>query len=632
MVGQLIRLITCSPIKSHSGETYIGKTIQVPSRKRPRVYEYQPVIGRGFRLLILDPGQLDDALSASLIHASLDDLPRLEYETISYAWGDANLRSRLQIDNAILDIPTSASAVLHQVRHKHKPRMLWIDAVCINQADVEERQQQVAYMRHIYTNSSINLIYLGQSDSQTAAALKTVGTILADLTSQVQSYSKLQGLLYNSDGSPATVGGHSQASPYDNEALQSLYDRPWFSRLWVIQEAALAPRNVCLWGEYQLPLFNLLRAAVWYRYKNYRFEIIRDKSFVKAARFYDAVYYGATSRPFSDSREQRSLASYLDLSRHFESSVASDKVFAMLGLLDSRSKVDDFWALLTPDYHKPASMVFRDAYRAALMQDQMLQRPLSLSIVHHWDQSDVNGNELPSWTPDLRRKGDRTHEPYDFNPRFNACPDSPGFRQHDISPIPSNTLILRGTTIDDVVFVGPVLSFGSTWLQDLEFVELSAEVALVEALENEESEGTRRFARTLVAGVDAQQSRQTPADAATAFFRWYSWLRSVLMLDNCVTSPDTMTQDFASALSQACHMRRLFRTRRGYLGLGPKVMQVGDQAVLIYGSHVFSILRPMPDTQQHCFVGQGYVDGMMEGEILARCDINTRNHQVFYLR
>jgi hypothetical protein len=389
MIEQLIRAMTCSPKNDHFGKTYADDDTDAPICRKLQTYDYPPVTSRDFRLLVLHSGQFDDASSATLVHSSLDDLRNSTYETVSYVRGDASLKAQLLVDNAILEIPASASTVLRQVRYKDKTRRPWIDAVCINQADLEERQQQVSYMRYIYTNSSRNIIYLGHSDSYTEAALETIGAILADLASQVQSYSKLQGLLYNSDGSPATESGHSKASLYDNEALQSLYDRRWFTRSWVVQEAALAPKNVCLWGEYQLPLFNLLRAAVWYRYKNYRFEIIRDKSFVKAARFYDAVYYGATSRPFSSSRAQRGLASYLDLSRHFESSVASDKVFAMLGLLDDRIKHDDFWALLSPDYHKPTGLVFRDAFRAALLQDQMMQRPLLLNVVYHWSEQDV---------------------------------------------------------------------------------------------------------------------------------------------------------------------------------------------------------------------------------------------------
>lgn len=627
MIARCLKALTCGSTDGHSEETYTDKTTYVPSRRQLRAYEYRPATKREFRILVLDSGQLDDTVSATIVHSSLDDLPHLKYETISYAWGDASLRAHMLINNAVLEIPATAGAVLRQVRHKNKPRRLWIDAVCINQADLKERQQQVEYMRYIYTHSSRNIIYLGQSDNHTEVALKTVSAILADLTSQVQSYSKLQDLLYNQDGSPAIESGHSKASPYDNEALQSLYDRPWFSRLWVVQEAALAPRNVCLWGGYELPLFNLLRAAVWYRYKNYRFEIIRDKSFVKAARFYDAVYYGATSRPFSGSREQRSLASYLDLSRHFESSVDSDKVFAMLGLLDNTTKHDDFWVLLTPDYHKPPAMVFGDAFRAALLQDQTLQRPLSLNIVHHWDPVEFESSDLPSWVPDLRRKGDRTQEAYDLSPYLNARLGAQKYQQHDISPIPSNTLVLNGIFLDDVVAVGPTRSFGSTWLQDLEFVELSAAVAQVEDLDDENSHTTATFARTLVAGVDVLQQPQTTTSAAKAFVERYAWLRSILMLDSRRADADVATQDLASAFSKACHMRRLFRTRRGFLGLGPKVMRVGDQAVALCGCQTISILRPLSDETCYNYVGQSYVDGVVEDGVL----MMSKDHRVFKL-
>jgi hypothetical protein len=73
------------------------------------------VTNREFRLLVLHSGQFDDALSATLVRSSLDDLRGLAYETVSYVWGDANLKVQLLVENAILEIPASASAVLRQV-------------------------------------------------------------------------------------------------------------------------------------------------------------------------------------------------------------------------------------------------------------------------------------------------------------------------------------------------------------------------------------------------------------------------------------------------------------------------------------------------------------------------------------
>jgi hypothetical protein len=261
----------------------------------------------------------------------------------------------------------------------------------------------------------------------------------------------------------------------------------------------------------------------------------------------------------------------------------------------------------------------------------MLQRPLSLNIVHHWSQQDIDGKRLPSWVPDLRRKGDRTQEAYDLCPYSNACPSGQKHYQHDISLIPSDTLALKGTAIDDIVSVGPIRSFGSTWLQDLEFVELSAKIAQVKDLSDQGSVATETFARTLIAGVNVLQQCQDLKATAKFFVKWYAWLRSVLMLDDFQADPETATQEFASALAQACHMR-LLRTRRGLLGVGPKVIQVGDEAVALYGCHVISILRPVPDGAYHHFVGQCYIDGMMDGEILAQYNVEPKDQRIFYLQ
>lgn len=301
----------------------------------------------------------------------------------------------------------------------------------------------------------------------------------------------------------------------------------------------------------------------------------------------------------------------------------------MLGLLDNKFRNSDFWRLLTPNYLKTEDQVFTDAFRAAVMQDQSLHRPLSLKIINHRDQIDINGTSLPSWVPELRRKGDRSQEAYELCPHFNACPNE--CQQHVVSHMSSNDLILRGLFIDGIVSVGPVLPFASTWLQTMDFIELSAEVARIEDLNDASSETTQTFARKLVAGVDVQQRRHSPESAAVAFVQWDAQIRSILMLYPNATDEDKTTRDFASAFSQACHMRRVYRTSLGFLGLGPKLTQVSDQAVVLYGSHVISILRPGTTESHHHFVGQGYMDGMMDGEAFGRLEGNAEWHQIFQL-
>jgi hypothetical protein len=101
-----------------------------------------------------------------------DEYPLIQYETISYVWDDPTLRSPIRLDGEVVNIPQSAERALRRFRWKTSERMVWIDAVCINQADLIERSQQVAIMADIYRGGLRNLVYLGDEDDTTAAAAK----------------------------------------------------------------------------------------------------------------------------------------------------------------------------------------------------------------------------------------------------------------------------------------------------------------------------------------------------------------------------------------------------------------------------------------------------------------------------
>jgi hypothetical protein len=95
MIEQFIRAITCSPKNDLSWETYADDNTEAFVRRKLQTYEYRPVTTREFRLLVLHSGQFDDALSATLVRSSLDDLRELTYETVSYVWYGAMPASKL---------------------------------------------------------------------------------------------------------------------------------------------------------------------------------------------------------------------------------------------------------------------------------------------------------------------------------------------------------------------------------------------------------------------------------------------------------------------------------------------------------------------------------------------------------
>ena len=192
----------------------------------PRGYAYSPLqtSSSQIRLLHIQPGQQDDPLHCTLQHVSLAD--RHDYETISYVWGDASLLSSLTIQEQAILVPVSSADVCRRVRSERDVRVIWIDAICIDQTNIEERSQQVALIRAIYSRATVNLIYLGNSDTAhlEITAVQEVFRELRDDTNDLTALSstlgeKGSGWLYSKSGFRSKV---------NLDLLEKIYSSPWF--------------------------------------------------------------------------------------------------------------------------------------------------------------------------------------------------------------------------------------------------------------------------------------------------------------------------------------------------------------------------------------------------------------------
>ena len=116
-----------------------------------------------------------------LVYAQLADA--VPYEALSYCWGDPRKRGVLNVrvsgDTWELSATTALLAALRRLRHgcKGTRRTLWVDAVCINQDNLEERASQVRLMREIYTRASSVVVWVGDGDEKTSRAIATIEAI-----------------------------------------------------------------------------------------------------------------------------------------------------------------------------------------------------------------------------------------------------------------------------------------------------------------------------------------------------------------------------------------------------------------------------------------------------------------------
>lgn len=152
------------PIQSLTKWVYNSQPlVQLPSTSSP--YQYQPLPERrSIRLLTLHPARKPTSpIQCSFTQITLadDDATEVYYEALSYTWGASHGTKPIVCDaGSILVTPNCEQALLH-LRYKLKPRMLWIDAICIEQCSSSERNHQVAIMGEIYSHAARTILWLG---------------------------------------------------------------------------------------------------------------------------------------------------------------------------------------------------------------------------------------------------------------------------------------------------------------------------------------------------------------------------------------------------------------------------------------------------------------------------------------
>ena len=166
--------------------TSTASTIPGPEIEARNTFTYSPLSGEtSIRILTLAPGVRGDPLVARLGNEELGDL-EAPYEAISYVWGTGTRCSELRChdgygchhdkgfgsgddgSSSILPLTQSIDDALERLRLPDRPRRLWADQICINQADVAERSQQVRLMNEIYRGAARVLVWLGRDEEGVA--------------------------------------------------------------------------------------------------------------------------------------------------------------------------------------------------------------------------------------------------------------------------------------------------------------------------------------------------------------------------------------------------------------------------------------------------------------------------------
>jgi hypothetical protein len=343
--------------------------------RTPYTYKSLKPQGRHLRLLTLDPSQHEDSpLVCSVAHHSLDE-HRL-YEALSYTWGDRDdiCSSPIFFNGHSMNISSNLEAALRALRLRNYHRILWIDALCINQQDGSEKSRQVQMMGSIFESAQRVVIWLGNRSKDSDLAMDTMA-----------------GLKDISDFEHIT----EQAW----RAIESLFSRPWFSRIWVLQEFKRGRNPVILCGKKSFSWDKIGEAicGLWTT-SGYRFDAKHVKLYGEVGK----VISMASTRlemPLDANIEPQEAAQHFQrMLRFFGSSQATvphDKIYGLLGLSDAFAFANSNPPSI--DYSREVTNVYKE-WAIFLIS---IQSKLDLvCVVAPLKTSD---SKLPSWTPDWRR-------------------------------------------------------------------------------------------------------------------------------------------------------------------------------------------------------------------------------------
>jgi hypothetical protein len=175
-------------------------------------YSILPPDSDNIRLLRLLPNEDEAApVQCELRNYSLQKLgPRTHlYEALSYVWGDTRETLPIWVDNNQFPVTVNLYAALFRLRDHSLERIIWIDAICINQEDSQEQGHQVQLMAKIYSNAHRVIVWLGEEAVEIKGALEDIR------------------LAANEE-----LLEHSEKE-INKHAILNLLQQPWFRRIWV---------------------------------------------------------------------------------------------------------------------------------------------------------------------------------------------------------------------------------------------------------------------------------------------------------------------------------------------------------------------------------------------------------------
>lgn len=577
-----------------------------------------------FRILTLLPGSGEHVLECILEHGDISTSP--SYDAISYVWGDPRDKVDIICNGKILAINAALSKVLHQFRSPSERKSLWADAICINQDDDEERGRQVRRMKDIYSRANRVLIWLGEEREESDAGIAIASDIARAYRQYTSNGDSLLDMTFEDEFTRQLFGKFRDRSEFPRlVAFAKIIERLWFTRVWVVQELTLATRATVFCGDSFIDWDDLLAAITVQDHLNLWLSDHERNAY---------VFVLERARKEWCSGIRRSLLSVLFRHRILDATDPRDKIFGLSAL--TKSELTDVQAL-QPDYNVNTTELYIAVAKEIIRQSSNLNL---LSVPRRI--SGVGPTNLPTWVPDWSNT--RITAPlglanYNDINELDFAASGSSMPQIEFNGVDSASLGIQGSCIDRVAAVGAILrlehlprtNYHGIRLPKCAFVldDWSRVARLWEPQPYITGESIRDvFVQTLVA-ESSHEAIEILRRQLDILLRNATIARWLMRLPRCLPDwitdrliylvhavlfynrSDQMTLDFRIHLSSLAD-RRVFRTEKGYIGLGSALAEVGDEVAVVKGAKVPMVLRTAGS--QWTVQGDCFLKGVMQGE------------------
>ena len=620
------------------------------------VYTYEPLndAEKQIRLLRLERGAFDEPIRGSLIVVSLNELDQWElghsqdWFALSYVWGSDERNESIDLSGKRAFVTPTLHQALPFLRHADHKQYWWIDQICINQDDTAERSSQVQFMSLIYTRASLVTGWLGHGQQEIEDTLRLVQDLQNEISVSLNNdrvamtsiddggYSKGVKMLLKILRPDIVDISHEQVEVFCKDLSQkfdSLFNMPWFERVWTLQEAVLpknlnlqAGRTVADWDGFMdftcIPEIKDIRRRDLNLEDHNMYVIQSLRVLPKPPIIGDYLPW-----TFAMNHLQRQTSNHRDY------------VYGLLGLL-THNTMD----ILRPDYSLSVEDVFISGTLALIQADEGLG-VLGACCAHR----EGGSYKLPSWCPDWSdwKLGCGIRDDSEGTTMIGLYNASLAYPPRLSLSSRSGHMQISGFMLDELSHVCCNIGLSQTSSMHDSWDMISGELGHAEHL-SESKQWSHALVRALINDTFDMEYRASPPDIsnATSFFDDLdddseSSARRARAAKEIGFRYERLAESIASIIKG---YRSLFRTKTGRIGKSCKHIQRGDKLCILYGGRLPFILRAIGSVNRiadngekvieqgyELIGGECYVDGLVDGWVLRLAKEHNIPDQTFCL-